>query len=43
VTLGIGLDGISVPEPDAFRLTRAGVPEAAAARKAVSTPVGHFG
>jgi len=43
VTLGIGLDGISVPEPDAFRLTHAGVPEAAAARKAVSTPVGHFG
>ena len=43
VTLGIGLDGISVPEPDAFRLTHAGVPAAAAARKAVSTPVGHFG
>jgi hypothetical protein len=43
VTLGIGLDGISVPEPDAFRLTHAGVPVAAAARKAVSTPVGHLG
>lgn len=43
VTLGIGLDGVSVPEWDAFRLTQARVPGAPVVRQVVSTPVGHLG
>lgn len=43
VTLGIGLDGVSVPEPDAFLWTPRVPALSVPSRELASTPVGHLG
>jgi len=43
VTLGIGLDGVSAPDPNTFRWTQPTPVPAGATRRLVSTPVGRLG